>query len=77
MRMNNYLRKKYTDICRKYRYNLKLEGEDKARLADQFYAQKQLMECIFPYNAEELQALKEKAFEQADKDFKYYNTFNG
>lgn len=69
MRLNNEIRKKYFNICYKQKLNCLFEKEE---LAEQFYAQKRLIESMFKTQQEELESICDEARGQAFDDFNFF-----
>jgi len=73
MRMNSEIRKKYYNVCYKQKLNNLFNNDI---MEHQFYAQRRLIESMFPKNVEELASIREKAKEMAESDFNFFTTLN-
>lgn len=73
MRLNNEIKKKYFNVCYKQKLNNMFEKEE---LAEQFYAQKRLIESMYKNQQKELESICEKAEEQAFDDFNFFTCLN-
>lgn len=76
MRLNKEIRKTYYDICRKAKFHSGMDEEIHVKLCDGFKAQRLLIETLYADQKEELDAIKEMAFDQAKKDYDYFYFFN-
>jgi len=73
MRMNSEIRKKYYNVCYKQKLNNLFNNDV---MEHQFYAQRRLIESMFPKNVDELASIREIAKEKAEIDFNFFTTLS-
>ncbi len=73
MMTSSEIKKKYYNICYKQRLNGLFSNDE---MEKQFYAQRQLIESMFPKDVDELASIREKAKEKAESDFNLFTTLS-